>query len=120
MRPTASWLLLPLAEVPMTLSGLSRHDVANALAATSAGLAIGLPREAVLEGLRTFSSEDNLGRMNLWLVDGCVVSLDLAHLSQATKIECEGIDGAKQIVMFDNGNPSTLDAADAQNLPTAR
>jgi hypothetical protein len=48
------------------------------------------------------------------------VSLDLAHLSQATKIECEGLDGTKQIVMFDNGNPSTLDAADAQTLPTSR
>ena len=71
--------LIPLADVPMTLSGLSRHDIANALAATSAALAIGLPRKAVIEGLRTFSSEDNLGRMNLWLVDGCVVSLDLAH-----------------------------------------
>ena len=71
--------LIALADIPMTLSGLSRHDVANALGATAAGLAIGLPREAVLEGLRTFRSEDNLGRMNLWDVDGCVVSLDLAH-----------------------------------------
>jgi len=71
--------LIALADVPMTLSGLSRHDVANALAATSAGLAIGLPREAVLEGLRTFTSEQNLGRMNLWEVHGAVVSLDLAH-----------------------------------------
>ncbi len=71
--------LVALADVPMTLSGLSRHDVANALAAAAAGLAIGLPREAVVEGLRTFSAEDNLGRMNLWDVDGCVVSLDLAH-----------------------------------------
>jgi cyanophycin synthetase len=71
--------LLPLADVPMTLSGLSRHDVANALAGSAAALAIGLPREAVLEGLRTFTSEDNLGRMNLWLVGGSIVSLDLAH-----------------------------------------
>jgi cyanophycin synthetase len=71
--------LLPLTDVPMTLSGLSRHDVANSLAAASAGLAIGLPQEAVVEGLRTFGSEDNLGRMNLWDVGGAVVALDLAH-----------------------------------------
>lgn len=71
--------LIPLADVPMTLSGLSRHDVANALAGTAAGLAIGLPRESVLQGLRTFTAQDNLGRMNLWDVGGCVVSLDLAH-----------------------------------------
>ena len=36
--------LLPLVDVPMTCSGLSRHDVANVLAATAAGLAAGLPR----------------------------------------------------------------------------
>ncbi len=71
--------LIALADVPMTLFGLSRHDVANALAATAAGLAIGLPREAVLQGLRTFTAHENPGRMNLWDVGGCVVSLDLAH-----------------------------------------
>ena len=71
--------LIALADVPMTLSGLSRHDVANALAAASAGLGIGLPRPAVIEGLRTFTSEQNLGRMNLWDVGGAVVALDLAH-----------------------------------------
>jgi cyanophycin synthetase len=71
--------LIALDDVPMTLSGLSRHDVANALAASAAGLAIGLSRDAVLEGLRTFTAENNVGRMNLWDVRGTVVSLDLAH-----------------------------------------
>ncbi|HUR12903.1 MAG TPA: Mur ligase family protein [Mycobacteriales bacterium] len=71
--------LVPLADVPMTLAGLSRHDVANALAAASAGLAVGLPRHAVVQGLRTFTAEQNPGRMNLWDVRGCVVVLDLAH-----------------------------------------
>jgi cyanophycin synthetase len=74
-----------LADIPMTLSGLSRHDVANALAATSAALAVGLPRDAVIEGLLTFGSEDNLGRMNLWDVGGAVVSLDLAHNEDGLK-----------------------------------
>ena len=38
----------------MTLSGLSRFNVENALAAASAALAIGIPRAAVVEGLSTF------------------------------------------------------------------
>ena len=71
--------LVPLADVPMTLCGLSAHDTANALAATAAGLAVGLPLVAVLAGLRTFGAEQNPGRMNLWDVDGTVVALDLAH-----------------------------------------
>ncbi|MBL9034094.1 MAG: hypothetical protein JNN33_04970 [Rhodospirillaceae bacterium] len=48
------------------------------------------------------------------------VSLDLAHLPQNTKIVCDGIDGSREIVTFDNGNPSTLDAEDALTLPTGR
>ena len=38
----------------MTLAGLSRFNVENALAAASAALGVGLPREAVVEGLRSF------------------------------------------------------------------
>ena len=71
--------LLALDEVPMTLSGLSPHATANALAATAAALAVGLPRTAIVEALRTFGAEHNPGRMNLWDVHGTIVSLDLAH-----------------------------------------
>ena len=45
--------LVELAEVPMTLAGLSRFNVENTLAAASAALAAGIPRETVVEGLRT-------------------------------------------------------------------
>ena len=38
----------------MTLAGLSRFNVENTLAAASAALAIGIPRDVVVEGLRTF------------------------------------------------------------------
>ena len=44
--------LVELVEVPMTLSGLSRFNVENALAAASASLAAGLDREDVVAGLR--------------------------------------------------------------------
>lgn len=48
------------------------------------------------------------------------VSFGLGHLPQATKIECEGIDGSKEIVSFDKGNPATIGAADALTQPTTR
>ena len=62
--------LVELVDVPMTLAGLSRFNVENALAAASAALAIGIPREVVVEGLRTFlpDAEHNPGRMNLFTV----------------------------------------------------
>jgi cyanophycin synthetase len=73
--------LLPVVDVPMTLSGLSHFNVENALAAAAAGLAVGLPRAAVIEGLRSFrpGPEDNPGRMNVYSLAGASVVLDLAH-----------------------------------------
>jgi cyanophycin synthetase len=73
--------LVEVVDVPMTLAGLSRFNVENALAAASAGLAAGLPRESVVEGLRTFrpDPEHNPGRMNVFSLGGVSVVLDLAH-----------------------------------------
>lgn len=86
LRPGESPIrLLPVDEVPVTLAGLSEHNVANALAAAAAGLAAGLPQEAVVEGLRTFlpDPEHNAGRMNVYSVPlgwGVVtVVIDMAH-----------------------------------------
>jgi cyanophycin synthetase len=73
--------LLALVDVPLTLLGLSAHNVANALAAAAAGLGLGLPRAAVVEGLRTFQPDamQNPGRMNLFDLNGVTVIVDLAH-----------------------------------------
>jgi cyanophycin synthetase len=73
--------LLPLLEVPVTLAGLSTPNVANALAAAAAGIGVGLPRRAVLEGLRTFRPDpaQNPGRMNVLDLDGRTVIVDMAH-----------------------------------------
>src|SRR3954469_450292 len=46
--------LVELADVPMTLAGLSRFNVENTLAAASASLAAGIARETVVDGLRSF------------------------------------------------------------------
>jgi cyanophycin synthetase len=73
--------LVPVVDVPMTLSGLSHVNVENALAAVGAGLGLGLPRDAVVDGLRSFrpGPEDNPGRMNVWSLGGLTVVVDLAH-----------------------------------------
>ena len=77
--------LIELVDIPMTLAGLSHFNVENALAAASAALAIGIPRESLLEGLHTFRSdaEHNPGRMNIFSVgpegDAVTIVVDLAH-----------------------------------------
>lgn len=77
--------LVRLADVPMTMFGLSTINIANALAGTAAALGLGIEREAVVEGLRTFAPDPthNSGRLNCYSVPvaGGVVTIvvDMAH-----------------------------------------
>jgi cyanophycin synthetase len=78
--------LISILDVPATLSGLSHHNIANALAGAAAALGLGLPREAVVAGLRSFVPDDKLnpGRMNTYTLrrdDGSAITviIDLAH-----------------------------------------
>ena len=73
--------VVAVTDVPLTLAGLSWHNVANVLAATAAACALGLPRSAVVQGLRSFQPDPahNPGRMNLYTVRGITVVVDLAH-----------------------------------------
>lgn len=78
--------LVKIVDVPMTLSGLSRNNIANALAGTAAALGLGVPRAAVVEGLRTFAPdpEHNWGRLNTYTLPletggKATVIMDMAH-----------------------------------------
>lgn len=78
--------LVKIVDVPMTLSGLSRNNIANALAGAAAALGLGVPRSAVVEGLRTFAPdpEHNWGRLNTYSVPlpsggKATVIMDMAH-----------------------------------------
>jgi cyanophycin synthetase len=73
--------LLPVEDVPLTLAGISRHNIQNAMAGASAALGVGLPEASVVRGLRTFvlDPENNPGRTNLFELDGRIVVADYAH-----------------------------------------
>src|SRR2546421_354014 len=47
--------LLPVEEVPVTLAGISSHNLRNAMAAAAAALGAGIPEKAVVEPARTRS-----------------------------------------------------------------
>lgn len=82
LRPGADPdVLVPITDIPVTLAGLSRNNLANALAATAAALSAGIPVEAVVTGLRTFEPdpERNPARLNVWVRDGVTVVVDIAH-----------------------------------------
>jgi cyanophycin synthetase len=90
--------LVELVDVPVTLSGLSRFNVENTLAAASAALAAGIPRGVVIEGLRTFrpDAEHNPGRMNFFSVGKVSVVVDLAHNEAGLEALLEVMNGVRR------------------------
>ncbi len=73
--------VLPLAEIPISLGGAARFNVANAAAAVGVAQALGLPLEAIRAGLRGFHSdaEANPGRLNAFDFGGVKILVDFAH-----------------------------------------
>ena len=67
--------------VPITIGGLARHNVANALAAAAAARGLGLSVEEVADGLADFrpTSDSSPGRLNLYRLGSRIVIVDFAH-----------------------------------------
>jgi len=67
------------SEIPITLGGAARHNIANSLAAAALTYCLGLPLEAICDGLKTMVQEENPGRCNIHTVNGVKVLIDFAH-----------------------------------------
>ena len=68
-------------EVPATVGGVARHNVANALAAAGGARAMGLTPEQIAAGLRDFRPSADLmpGRLNMYVLGNRLVIVDYAH-----------------------------------------
>jgi cyanophycin synthetase len=75
-RPIAA-----LADVPIVLGGIARHNIANALAASGGARAMGASIAQVRAGLRSFkpTTEDSRGRLNVFRDGTRIVIIDFAH-----------------------------------------
>src|SRR6478672_4275217 len=73
--------IIEVDRVPITLGGLARHNVANALAAAGAARGLGVTLAQLRDGLADFqpSSERSPGRLNLFRLGSRVVIIDFAH-----------------------------------------
>jgi cyanophycin synthetase len=79
--------IVPVAELPVALGGLARHNVANALAAAAGARAIGATVEDVAAGLRDFraSTDHSPGRLNVFRLGRRTVIVDFAHNEAGTE-----------------------------------
>lgn len=73
--------LLPVAEVPLTLGGRARHNVANVMGVVALAAALGVPDEAIVRTLRRFAgtAAENPGRLNFFSLGSVTAVADFAH-----------------------------------------
>jgi cyanophycin synthetase len=73
--------IIEVGRVPITLGGLARHNVANALAAAGAARGLGVTLTQLRDGLTDFepSSERSPGRLNLFRLGARIIIVDFAH-----------------------------------------
>lgn len=74
-------ILLDERALPVTIDGLARYNVANALAAAAALLAAGFEHRAISEGLKTFISDGSRNPLcsTVFDIEGVTVVADFAH-----------------------------------------
>ena len=87
--------IVGIDEIPATLGGLARHNVANALAAAGGARAMGATIEQVADGLRDFrpSADRSPGRLNLFRHGKRVVIVDYAHNEAGLEALLDVADG---------------------------
>ncbi len=87
--------IVALDEVPATLLGLARHNVANTLAATAGARALGISAAHVAAGLREFLNTAELmpGRLNLYVRGDEMVVVDYAHNEAGLEALLDTIEG---------------------------
>lgn len=66
-------------DIPISLGGAARHNVANALAAAALTWSMGVSVDAISRGLTTMGQDENPGRSNLYSLNGFKVLIDFAH-----------------------------------------
>jgi cyanophycin synthetase len=73
--------IVEVGQVPITIGGLARHNVANALAAAAGARGLGASIAQVHDGLIDFrpSAERSPGRLNIYRLGARVVIVDFAH-----------------------------------------
>ena len=68
-------------ETPITVNGMAKHNVENAMNAICLSYILGLTKEQITEGLRTYenTAENNHGRANTFKHNGGTIIVDFAH-----------------------------------------
>lgn len=99
-------------EIPITLGGVARHNVANALSAAALTWCLGVSLAHIRAGLMTMEQDENPGRCNLYDLDGYKVLVDFAHnpAAMATLFDmARAIPAKRRVLCFGQAGDRTDD-----------
>jgi cyanophycin synthetase len=80
--------VLRVADIPCTMGGTAEFQISNLLAAIAACRAYGVTGEYLSRSLKSFNSNYNPGRANLYQVNGGYVMVDYGHNADAFAAVC--------------------------------
>ena len=103
LEGTAAERICAAADIPITLQGAARHNIANALAAAALAFAMGVSMADVRRGLATMTQDENPGRGNVFEADGFRVIIDFAHNPQAIEALLDmaaAMQGRRKVLCF--------------------
>ncbi|NNU75946.1 cyanophycin synthetase [Clostridium estertheticum] len=78
---TNSEKLISVKNIGITLKGILKYNIKNAMAACAAAVGLGIDYDVIRQGLKTFycNKEQNPGRFNIYLLNNVTVILDYGH-----------------------------------------
>lgn len=87
--------VIDAADMPLSFGGTMRYNIANALAASAAAFALGVPLDDVRETLRRFGStpSDNPGRLATLEMRGARLVVDFVHNPDGWIALTQGLEG---------------------------
>ncbi len=75
------FLVATFAETPITVNGMAKHNIENAMNTICLSHVLGLTRKQIANGLKTYhnTAENNRGRANTFRHNGGTIIVDFAH-----------------------------------------
>lgn len=102
--------VIAASDIPLTLRGAARYNIANALGVAGLCKALGIEHDAIARGLTGFDARDNPGRGNLFDVGGVNVLVDFAHNPDAFRAIVElaaNLDARRRLIAFGEAGDRT-------------
>ena len=90
-KGTNSEKLIEITSIGITLNGILKYNIENAMASCAAAVGLGIDYKIIRQGLMSFYCNQNPGRFNMYLVNDIKVILDYGHNQEGYKCVLDGL-----------------------------